>query len=100
VVTASGDKTAQVWDAATGKALGKPMKHKGKVYFAQFSPDGERVVTASEDKTARLWNALTGEQIGLMSMNRKSIPRSSVPRFWDDCLGQKLARDDEFKVPC
>ena len=27
VVTASDDKTARVWDAATGKALSEPMKH-------------------------------------------------------------------------
>jgi WD40 repeat protein len=27
VVTASEDKTARVWDAATGKALSEPMKH-------------------------------------------------------------------------
>jgi WD40 repeat protein len=29
VVTASQDKTARVWDAATGKALSGPMKHDG-----------------------------------------------------------------------
>ena len=56
VVTASEDNTARLWDAATGKAIGEPMKHDGRVYSAQFSPDGQRVVTASEDKTARLWD--------------------------------------------
>ena len=54
VVTASRDKTARVWDAATGKALGEPMKHDGEVYSAQFSADGQRVVTASWDETARV----------------------------------------------
>ena len=29
VVTASDDKTARVWDAATGKPLGEPMRHEG-----------------------------------------------------------------------
>ena len=47
VVTASYDKTARVWDAATGKALSEPMKHDGEVHSAQFSADGQRVVTAS-----------------------------------------------------
>ena len=28
VVTASGDKTAQLWDAASGKPIGEPMKHE------------------------------------------------------------------------
>ena len=47
VVTASEDKTARLWDAASGKPIGEPMKHEGAVCSAQFSPDGQRVVTAS-----------------------------------------------------
>jgi roadblock/LC7 domain-containing protein len=62
-VTASGDKTARVWDAATGKALSEPMKHDGAVSSAQFSADGQRVVTASRDKTARVWEAATGKAL-------------------------------------
>jgi dipeptidyl aminopeptidase/acylaminoacyl peptidase len=57
VVTASEDKTARLWDAASGNAIGEPMKHESGVWSAQFSRDGQRVVTASFDKTARLWDA-------------------------------------------
>jgi energy-coupling factor transporter ATP-binding protein EcfA2 len=64
VLTASEDRTAQLWEAATGKPLGERMKHEGGVWSAQFSPDGLRVVTASWDKTARLWEAATGKAIG------------------------------------
>jgi dipeptidyl aminopeptidase/acylaminoacyl peptidase len=64
VVTASEDKTARLWDAASGKPIGQPMKHESGVISAQFSPDGQRVVTASEDKTARLWDAANGKPIG------------------------------------
>ena len=60
VVTASEDKTARVWDARTGAALGEPLRHEGRVNSAQFSPDGTRVVTASEDQTARVWDVITG----------------------------------------
>src|SRR4029453_13472537 len=63
VVTASGDKTARLWDATTGKAMGEPMKHEDIVTSAQFSPDGKRVVTISRDKTA-LWDATSGKAIG------------------------------------
>ena len=63
-MTASVDKTARLWDAASGKPIGEPMKHEGGVISAQFSPDGQRVVTASEDKTARLWDAASGKPIG------------------------------------
>ena len=59
------DKTARLWDAATGKPIGEPLTgHTDAVSSAAFSPDGKRIVTASEDKTARLWDAATGKPIG------------------------------------
>ena len=64
VVTASGDKTARLWDAKSGKPLGEAMEHQGSVWSAQFSADGTRVVTASDDKTARLWDAQSGKPLG------------------------------------
>jgi predicted oxidoreductase (fatty acid repression mutant protein) len=64
VVTASEDKTARVWDAATGQAIGEPMRHDEAVISAQFSADGQRVVTASNDRTARVWDAATDKAIG------------------------------------
>jgi len=60
VVTASFDQTARLWDAQTGKPLTEPLRHKGVVWSAQFSPDGLRVVTASYDKTARVWEVTSG----------------------------------------
>ncbi len=64
VVTASSDKTARVWDAASGKQIGESMEHAGAVRSAQFSPDGQRVVTVSNAKTAQVWDAASGKQIG------------------------------------
>jgi WD40 repeat protein len=52
-----------VWDAATGEAVGLPLKHHGAVEEASFSPDGRRVVTASADYTARVWDAETGDPL-------------------------------------
>jgi WD40 repeat protein len=63
VVTASEDRTARVWDAATGKPLTRPFEHQSGVRSAAFSPDGTRVVTASEDKTARVWDAAIGQPL-------------------------------------
>ena len=56
VVTASDDKTARVWDAASGKPIAQLDGHTGSVNSAAFSPDGKQVVTASSDKTARVWD--------------------------------------------
>ncbi|WP_294537034.1 TIR domain-containing protein [uncultured Rhodoblastus sp.] len=65
IVTASDDKTARVWDAASGKPIGAPLKgHEDVVRSAAFSPDGKRIVTASSDQTARVWDAATGKPIG------------------------------------
>src|SRR5262249_55497124 len=54
VVTASWDKTARLWDSATGKPLGPPLQHQNGVVAVAFSPDGKTVVTASHDNTAPL----------------------------------------------
>jgi WD40 repeat protein/tetratricopeptide (TPR) repeat protein len=64
VFTWSEDKTARLWDAATGQPLGLSMKHEDAVRGVRFSPDAKRVLTTSEDKTARLWDAATGQPVG------------------------------------
>ena len=52
VVTSSGDNTARLWDAESGKGI---VVLKG-VGSAAFSADGRRVVTVGLDST-RIWNA-------------------------------------------
>jgi WD domain, G-beta repeat len=59
VLTTSGDGTARVWDADSGKQIGEPMRHQGFVSSAQFRPDGQRVLTTSGDGTARVWDTAT-----------------------------------------
>ena len=60
IVTASGDQTAKVWDAVTGKELMTLMGHDDLVRSVSYSPDGARIVTASNDGTAKIWDAKTG----------------------------------------
>ena len=68
IVTASRDKTARVWDAATGKtARHARWDMRDAVRSAQFSPDGTRIVTASGDKTARVWDAATGKTLATLA---------------------------------
>jgi WD40 repeat protein len=62
VVTTSTDRTAQLWDAATGKSLPR-LEDQAEVVSAVFSPDGTCVVTASTDNTARVWDAETGKPL-------------------------------------
>ena len=73
VVTASADKSAQIWDAETGLPIGNPLKHKQDVYHAEFSADGRRVVTASFDNTARIWDAQTGLLLGSPLIHERRV---------------------------
>jgi WD40 repeat protein len=63
VVTAGWDKSAGLWDAATGKRLRELRGHRGELWTATFSPDGRMVVTASGDRTARVWDVQNGNTI-------------------------------------
>ena len=55
VLTGSGDRTARLWDAATGKPIGKPLAHKTGVVAVAFSVTGDSVLTKSEDGIVRRW---------------------------------------------
>ena len=56
VVTASHDKNARLWDAATGALLATLSTDGSEVQTAAFSPDGTRILTASFDGIARIWD--------------------------------------------
>lgn len=63
LVTASDDKTAAIWDVASGAPIAWLLGHGGGVSQAAFSPDGCLVATVSFDNTAALWNAETGQRL-------------------------------------
>ena len=56
VLTASLDRTAKLWDAASGKLI-TSLEHQNAVLRAVFSPDGAWILTASVDNSAKLWDA-------------------------------------------
>jgi TIR domain/WD domain, G-beta repeat len=64
ILSWSSDKTLRLWDAATGAAIGEPLRHEGEVWGAVYSPDGKRILSWSDDKTLRLWDAVAGAAIG------------------------------------
>jgi WD40 repeat protein len=59
----SGDYTARLWDALTGKEIRRFEGHTKRLRSVAFSPDGRFVLTGSDDKTARLWSVATGKEI-------------------------------------
>jgi WD40 repeat protein len=60
--TNSRDRTARLWDAATGQLHAVLRGHGRAVHAAAFSRDSRLVVTVSEDRTARIWEAETGRE--------------------------------------
>ena len=65
VATASGDRTARIWNAETGELEGDPLKHDAEVRVAIFHPYAKLALTASVDHTAALWNLQTRGSRGI-----------------------------------
>jgi tetratricopeptide (TPR) repeat protein len=72
ILTGSADRTARLWDAATGRPAGPTLVHPDAVWSVAFSPDGRLILTGSYGGTARLWDAATGHPIGPSLMHPAS----------------------------
>jgi WD40 repeat protein len=62
-LTASVDRTARLWSAATGEPIGEVMKHGAGVERAAFSPDGRWIVTSCMGKRVHVWDGDTGRPL-------------------------------------
>jgi WD40 repeat protein/serine/threonine protein kinase len=63
IVTASADRTAKLWVAASGTELLTLRGHTGAIRSVAFSPDGQRIVTGSWDNTAKIWDSKSGANL-------------------------------------
>ena len=72
LATGSGDGTAKIWDAASGRELLTLRGHTSAVSVC-FSPDGKRLATASEDKTAKIWDAASGQEMLTLRGHTSSV---------------------------
>jgi hypothetical protein len=78
-ITGSLDKTARLWNMATGQALGQPLVHHGAT--VALSPEGRMLATftASGDYTikggqmGRLRDAETGQALGQPVMHHGAV---------------------------
>lgn len=74
VATASEDRTAKIWDVATGSEIRTFKGHDDDISAVAISADGKYLITGSGDKTTRLWDMVTGKE--LMKLNVGSAVRS------------------------
>ena len=63
IVTGSRDRTAKVWEAASGKELLTFRGHGAAIGSVAFSPDGQRIVTGSGDGIAKVWETASGKEL-------------------------------------
>ena len=101
-----GDATARLFDIGTGRQRFPPLRHRGRIWVAEFTRDGRRLVTASVDRTAQIWDARTGLPLGppLRHDGAVLVARFSpdgtlvatggedrMVRLWDAQTGRQLA---------
>lgn len=63
LASASGndqDFAIRLWDAGTGRPVGRLEGHTGIVWGLTFSRDGQTLVSVSSDKSAKIWDWRTG----------------------------------------
>jgi WD40 repeat protein len=115
VLTGGGDKTARLWDCATGQELrrfgGEGKGHDDRVTSVALHPQGHQVLTGSDDKTIRLWDCATGQELRRFGGEGKGHDGSvtsvafhpqghqvlsgsddKTMRLWDCATGQELRR--------
>jgi len=106
IITTSYDRTARIWNAATGEEIAILQGHEHSVMSAAFSRDGSRIVTASIDKTARIWDAATAKEITVLRGHTQMVSSANfspdgsrvvtaggdnTARIWDATTGAEIA---------
>jgi WD40 repeat protein len=115
LASASWDKTAKVWDAATGRERLTLRGHEAALTDVAFSPDGRLIASSSWDETVRVWDAETGQE--LFTLRGQGGPVYGVAfhpkgghvlasahhdgtiKLWDATAGQKRSEIAAQKQP-
>ena len=73
VLSGSDDKTARVWDVATGRCQCVLEGHIAPVWSVAWSPDARLVLSGSNDRTVRLWDVATGRCLLVLEGHKAEV---------------------------
>jgi len=65
LATAGDDRTARIWDAATG-APRATVRHAGGVAAVAFSPDSRLMATCGNERVVRVWDVIAGREVAAL----------------------------------
>ena len=88
VAAGSSDRSARVFDAATGAELSR-LDHEDSVLAVAFSPDGTRMATGSNDRSARIWCA---DRSQLIEQVAGRLTRNLTQQEW-----RRYFRDEPYR---
>jgi WD40 repeat protein len=98
IVTASVDRTARIWDAASGAEITALRGHEDWVLSAAYSSDGGHIVTASNDRTVRIWDAASGAEIARIildaSVTAAGVQTARSPSATHSAVSMRSKRGD------
>src|ERR1035441_883357 len=103
LVTGSRDRTARVWDVASGREI-RRFEDSDWVKFVAFLPDGRAVLTGSRH-AVRLWDVATGREVRRFELKAPNCVAlapdgrfiltggsDNTARLWDLTTGQEVER--------
>jgi WD40 repeat protein len=74
LITGSKDRTARLWNTATGECTAILTGHSGEVLSAAFANGGKQVATAGSDGRIKIWDVSNGrEQVTLSEVRPSSF---------------------------
>ncbi len=56
------DQAARIWDVATGRSIGEPIKHRSWVEAIAVAPDGRLAASGGQDGLIRVWDTTTSRE--------------------------------------
>ncbi|MEP7337459.1 MAG: TIR domain-containing protein [Acidobacteriota bacterium] len=105
LASGSDDKTAKLWDVASGKLLQTFEGHKGIVRGVTFDPAGQIMASGSPDETVKLWDVVSGKLLRTLKGGKAPVwcvafdpagqtlassGHDATVRLWDVVSGELL----------